>query len=57
MRELNRLVINDATRLPDMAHHAEYLKSELQELDEYRLNLQNKIEYRCNFISIVNGLT
>ena len=35
MRELNRLVINDATRLPDMAHHAEYLKSELQELDEY----------------------
>ena len=35
MRELNRLGINDAIILPDMAHHAEYLKSELQELNEY----------------------
>ena len=35
MRELNRLGINDAIMLLDMAHHAEDLKSELQELDEY----------------------
>ena len=35
MRELKRLDINDAIMLPDMAHHAEYLKSELKELDEY----------------------
>lgn len=27
MRELNSLDINDATMLPDMAHHAQYLKS------------------------------